>query len=62
MHRDKSKKYSAEDEAEFDRQEREHNSHAGRDAALGAGAVGTGMLTDFPSSFIHLAIIDIMRV
>lgn len=41
--RDKSKKYSAEEEAEFDRQEREHNdsqSHTGRNAALGGAAVG----------------------
>jgi hypothetical protein len=43
LHRDKSKKYTPEEEAEFDRQEHEHNSsHAGRNAALGAGAVGVG--------------------
>merc|ERR1712000_798193 len=42
LHRDKSKKYSAEEEAEFDRQEREHNasqSHTGRNATLGGAAV-----------------------
>ncbi|PVH89551.1 hypothetical protein DL98DRAFT_564875 [Cadophora sp. DSE1049] len=43
LHRDKGKKYSAEEEAEFDRQEREHNaaqqSHTGRNAALGGAAV-----------------------
>lgn len=39
--RDKNKKYTPEEEAEFDRQEREYTSHKGRDAALGAGAVGT---------------------
>ncbi|KAK0128500.1 hypothetical protein ONS95_000472 [Cadophora gregata] len=42
LHRDKSKKYSAEEEAEFDRQEREHHasqSHTGRNAALGGAAV-----------------------
>lgn len=42
LHRDKSKKYSAEEEAEFDRQEREHNaaqSHTGRNAAIGGAAV-----------------------
>merc|ERR1712230_202364 len=33
LHRDKSKKYSAEEEAEFDRQEREHK--AGREFPLG---------------------------
>lgn len=45
--RDKSKKYTDEEEKEFDRQEREHHSsqsHHGRDAvggvALGAGAAG----------------------
>jgi hypothetical protein len=38
---DKDKKYSPEEEAEFHRQEREHNSHKGRDA-LGGAAVGTG--------------------
>lgn len=37
--RDKNKKYTPEEEAEFDRQEREHNSHKGRDA-LGGAAVG----------------------
>ncbi|KAL2075504.1 hypothetical protein VTL71DRAFT_447 [Oculimacula yallundae] len=46
LHRDKSKKYSAEEEADFERQEREHNasqSHTGRNAALGGAAVaGTG--------------------
>merc|ERR1712144_137474 len=42
LHRDKSKKYSAEEEAEFDRQEREHNasqSLTGRNATLGGAAV-----------------------
>ncbi|KAH7342652.1 hypothetical protein BKA65DRAFT_295224 [Rhexocercosporidium sp. MPI-PUGE-AT-0058] len=42
LHRDKSKKYSAEEEADFDRQEREHNasqSHTGRNTALGGAAV-----------------------
>ncbi|KAG0648880.1 hypothetical protein D0Z07_4630 [Hyphodiscus hymeniophilus] len=39
LHRDKSKKYTKEEEDEFDRQEREHNSHKGRDA-LGGAAVG----------------------
>jgi hypothetical protein len=39
--RDKSKKYTPEEEAEFDRQEREHESHKGRDALAG-GAVGAG--------------------
>ena len=38
--RDKTKKYSPEEEAEFDRQEREHNAHEGRDA-LGEAAVGS---------------------
>jgi hypothetical protein len=38
--RDKNKKYSKEEEDEFDRQEREHHSHAGRDAAVGGAAVG----------------------
>ncbi|KAF8847170.1 hypothetical protein BDZ45DRAFT_811768 [Acephala macrosclerotiorum] len=45
LHRDKNKKYTPEEEAEFDRQEREHNSYKGRDAALGTagvGAVGAG--------------------
>lgn len=46
LDRDKSKKYSAEEEADFERQEREHNaaqSHTGRNAALGGAAVaGTG--------------------
>lgn len=37
--RDKNKKYTPEEEAEFDRQEREYNSHKGRDA-LGGAAVG----------------------
>lgn len=40
LHRDKNKKYTKEEEDEFDRQEREHNSHKGRDAALGSAAVG----------------------
>ena len=39
--RDKDKKYTAEEEAEFDRQEREHNSHKGRDALGGAAVGGT---------------------
>ena len=39
--RDKNKKYTPEEEAEFDRQEREHHSHKGRDA-LGGAAVGGG--------------------
>jgi hypothetical protein len=38
--RDKNKKYTKEEEDEFDRQEREHNSHKGRDAALGGAVVG----------------------
>ncbi|KAE8446283.1 hypothetical protein EG329_012369 [Mollisiaceae sp. DMI_Dod_QoI] len=46
LHRDKSKKYTPEEETELDRQEREqNNSHKGRDAALGtagAGALGAG--------------------
>ncbi|PBP27473.1 hypothetical protein BUE80_DR001684 [Diplocarpon rosae] len=45
LHRDKSKKYSKEEEEDFDRQEREHNasqSHTGRNAALGGAAVGAG--------------------
>ncbi|KAI6711463.1 hypothetical protein JHW43_006019 [Diplocarpon mali] len=45
LHRDKSKKYSKEEEDDFDRQEREHNasqSHAGRTAALGGTAAGAG--------------------
>jgi len=42
LHRDKSKKHTPEEEAEFDRQEREHNSHAGRNTALGGAAVGAG--------------------
>jgi len=42
LHRDKNKKYTQEEEAEFDRQEREHDSHKGRDAALGGAAVGAG--------------------
>ncbi|KAJ5050701.1 uncharacterized protein L3040_002576 [Drepanopeziza brunnea f. sp. 'multigermtubi'] len=50
LHRDKSKKYTKEEEDDFDRQEREHNasqqSHAGRNVAAGgaAGAAGTGAL------------------
>ncbi|CZR66004.1 uncharacterized protein PAC_15904 [Phialocephala subalpina] len=41
LHRDKNKKYTPEEEQEFDRQEREHNnSHKGRDAALGTAGVG----------------------
>merc|ERR1711939_1025105 len=36
LHRDKSKKYSAEEEAEFDRQEREHNALAGHGHTSGA--------------------------
>jgi hypothetical protein len=44
--RDKSKKYTPEEEAEFDRQEREHHdSHKGRDAGIAtAGAAGAGAL------------------
>jgi hypothetical protein len=44
--RDKSKKYTPEEEAEFDRQEREHHdSHKGRDAGIAtAGAAGAGTL------------------
>lgn len=37
--RDKNKKYTPEEEAEFDRQEREYNTHKGRDA-VGGAAVG----------------------
>ncbi|KAI9051364.1 hypothetical protein LZ554_004411 [Drepanopeziza brunnea f. sp. 'monogermtubi'] len=50
LHRDKSKKYTKEEEDDFDRQEREHNasqqSHVGRNVAAGgaAGAAGTGAL------------------
>ncbi|XMA15507.1 hypothetical protein WAI453_008298 [Rhynchosporium graminicola] len=43
LHRDKSKKYSAEEEADFERQEREHHasqSHTGRNAAVGTTVVG----------------------
>ena len=40
--RDKNKKYTPEEEAEFDRQEREHDSsHKGRDALGGAAVGGT---------------------
>ncbi|KAL3424510.1 hypothetical protein PVAG01_03791 [Phlyctema vagabunda] len=41
LHRDKNKKYTPAEEAEFDRQEREHNSHKGLGAA-GTGAAGVG--------------------
>jgi hypothetical protein len=40
LDRDKNKKYTKEEEEEFDRQEREQNRHTGRDAALGGAAVG----------------------
>lgn len=41
VERDKNKKYTKEEEEEFDRQEREYNNrHSGRDAALGGAAVG----------------------
>jgi hypothetical protein len=40
LDRDKNKKYTKEEEDEFDRQEREYHSHAGRDAAVGGAAVG----------------------
>ncbi|KAN0106804.1 hypothetical protein V8E51_009680 [Hyaloscypha variabilis] len=44
LHRDKNKKYTPEEDAEFDRQEREHNaSHKERDTAAVAGA-GAGAL------------------
>jgi len=47
LDRDKNKKYTKEEEDEFDRQERDYNtthgtSHTGRDAALGGAAVGAG--------------------
>jgi hypothetical protein len=44
--RDKNKSYTPEEEAEFDRQEREHHdSHKGRDAGIAAGAgAGAGAL------------------
>lgn len=39
LHRDKNKKYTKEEEAEFDRQEREHNSRHGL-AGAGTGVAG----------------------
>lgn len=42
LHRDKNKKYTKEEEAEFDRQEREHNSRHGLTGA-GAGVAGAGV-------------------
>lgn len=40
LHRDKNKKYTKEEEAEFDRQEREHNPRHG---LTGAGVAGAGV-------------------
>ena len=42
LHRDKNKKYTKEEEAEFDRQEREHNSRHGLTGA-GASLAGAGV-------------------
>jgi len=50
LHRDKSKKYTKEEEDEFDRQEKEHHS---RNAALGAGAVGAGGVGAYEANKHH---------
>lgn len=45
LHRDKNKKYTPDEEAEFSRQEREHNSsHKERNTATAGAAAGAGAL------------------